>query len=321
MTRDTFAELLFFTRAAVEADSALSTIRIEGPLAHGFGLARMPQKADWANPTPLTIAGLYRVWDNPEASLPCERCGARRLFLDASAGAIHRLIAFVHLLCPFCRETNHGREATFTLFKTIRDVCVQVAEADASTPSSGLPFSAAIARLRTLRDTDLLDPTHPLETASLAAAHVRPPVLTGHPLAAIEDARIRARIATPERIARACSLREEIRAEQRRVIEEAEVALAPLRGRPGVPSPKERFKRGELSLSDYRAILAQKRSLAAPINTEHLRRELDTRLVRDIESNLGRFLSADERRVFLDAVAAQPVADAEASPAVPTPGA
>ena len=308
MSSSDLAELLFFTRAAVEADSALSAVRIEGPLAHGFGLARMPQRADWANPAPLTIAGLYRVWDNPEASLPCQRCGARRLFLDASAGATHRLIAFVHLLCPFCRETNHGQEETFTLFKTVRNVCVQAAEADAATPSSGLPFSAAIARLRALRDADLLDPTHPLETASLAAAHVRPPVLTGHPLAAIEDARIRARIATPERIARACSLREEILAEQRRAIDEAEAALAPLRGRPGVPSPKERFKRGELSLADYRAILAQKRLLAAPINTEHLRRELDDRLVRDAESGLGRILSDNERRVFLEAVAARPVA-------------
>ena len=81
-----FAENLFFTRAAVEADSALANVRIEGPAAGPFGRARMPQKRDAPDSGTLTLAGLFRVWDDPASSRPCRRCGARRLFLHASAG-------------------------------------------------------------------------------------------------------------------------------------------------------------------------------------------------------------------------------------------
>ena len=58
MACESFAETLFFTRAAVEADPALANVRIEGPAAGPFGRARMPQKRDAPDSGTLTLAGL-----------------------------------------------------------------------------------------------------------------------------------------------------------------------------------------------------------------------------------------------------------------------
>ena len=298
-----FAETLFFTRAAVEADPALPNVRIEGPAAGPFGRARMPQKRDAPDSGTLTLAGLFRVWDDPASSRPCRRCGSRRLFLHASAGGTSHLIVRIHRLCPFCRDTDvecEGYEG-FKRFGTVQDACRRAAEADAATPP-GIPFGAAIAHLRALRDADLLDPAHPLEAASLAAARVRPPVLTGHPPAAVEEARLRAAHATPEAIARALAARAEALADEKRLVAEAEARRAALLGRPGEPSPKTRFKRGEMSLADYRAFLAAKRAINAGIDPQSLQRARQERIVRAAESVLGRRLPSSVRGIFLAAV-------------------
>ena len=152
-----FAELLFFTRAAVEADPALANARIDVPL----GRVSVQGRPDRPDDPPLAIAGLYRVWDDHAAQAPCPRCGAPRLFLDAAGGGMHRLVAFVHRLCPFCRETNHGHESLWANFRAVRDAVRAAREAGASLPP-GLPFSEAVERLRALRAADLRNPQRPL---------------------------------------------------------------------------------------------------------------------------------------------------------------
>jgi len=117
MTSESFAETLFFTRAAVEADPALANARIDGPL----GRVSVQGRPDRPDDPPLAIVGLYRVWDDHAVQSPCPRCGAPRLFLDASGGGMHRPVAFVHHLCPFCRETNHGHESLWANFRAVRD--------------------------------------------------------------------------------------------------------------------------------------------------------------------------------------------------------
>ena len=116
MTLESFAELLFFTRAAVEADPALANARIDLPL----GRVLIQGRPDRPDDPPLAIAGLYRVWDDHAVQAPCPRCGAPRLFLDAAGGGMHRPVAFVHHLCPFCRETNHGHESLWANFRAVR---------------------------------------------------------------------------------------------------------------------------------------------------------------------------------------------------------
>ena len=116
MTSESFAETLFFTRAAVEADPALANARIDAPL----GRVSVHGRPDRPDDPPLAIVGLYRVWDDHAVQSPCPRCGAPRLFLDASGGGMHRPVAFVHHLCPFCRETNHGHESPWANFRVVR---------------------------------------------------------------------------------------------------------------------------------------------------------------------------------------------------------
>ena len=313
-----FAEILFFTRAAVEADPALAAVRNDGPAAGPFGRAHMPQKRDAPDSGTLTLAGLFRVWDDPASSRPCRRCGARRLFLHASAGGTSHLIVRIHRFCPFCRDTDVECEddGGFKRFQSVQDACRRAAEADAATPP-GIPFGAAIAHLRALRDADLLDPAHPLEAASLAAARVRPPVLTGHPPAAVEAARLRACCATPEAIARALAARAEALADEQRLVAEAEARLAALLGRPGEPGPKTRFKRGEMSLADYRAFLAAKRAIRAGIDPHSLLRVREDRIVRAAEAVLGHRLPSSARGLFLDAVEEAAAADGPSSGEIP----
>lgn len=297
MTRESFADLLFFTRAAVEADPALANARIDVPL----GRVSVQGRPDRPDDPPLAIAGLYRVWDDHAVQSPCPRCGAPRLFLDAAGGGMHRLVAFVHRLCPFCRETNHGHESLWANFRAVRDAVRSAREAGASLPP-GLPFSEAVERLRALREADLRDPRRPLEAASLAAARVVPPAVSGAAADAARAASLLDRVADPALVARALSVREGVLADQRRRVAEADAALAPLRGHPGVPSPKERFRRGELSQAEYRGILERKRALLAPVRPEVLGRELDDALVRDAEARLGRSLEPFARALFLAAV-------------------
>lgn len=313
-----FAETLFFTRAAVEADPALANVRIEGPAAGPFGRARMPQKRDAPDSGTLTLAGLFRVWDDPASSRTCRRCGSRRLFLHASAGGTSHLIVRIHRFCPFCRDTDiecEGYEG-FKRFGTVQDACRRAAEADAATPP-GIPFGAAIAHLRSLRDADLLDPAHPLEAASLALARARPPVLTGHPPAAVEAARLRACCATPEAIARALAARAEALADEKRLVAEAEARRAALLGRPGEPSPKTRFKRGEMPLADYRAFLAAKRAIRDGIDPLRLLHVRQDRIVRAAEAVLGRRLLSSARGIFLDAVEEAAAAGETPAPKLP----
>ncbi|MBQ6102799.1 MAG: hypothetical protein IJL06_03920, partial [Kiritimatiellae bacterium] len=77
---------------------------------------------------------------------------------------------------------------------------------------------------------------------------------------------------------------------------------APLRGRPGEPGPKARFKRGELTEREYCGILRRRRELAEPIAPDRLRRELEGALVRVAEDFLGGPLEARARGIFLAAV-------------------
>ncbi len=313
-----FAETLFFTRAAVEADPALPNVRIEGPAAGPFGRARMPQKRDAPDSGTLTLAGLFRVWDDPASYRPCRRCGSRRLFLHASAGGTSHLIVRIHRFCPFCRDTDvecEGYEG-IKRFWAVQDACRRAAEADAATPP-GIPFAAAIAHLRALRDADLLDPAHPLEAASLAAARVRPPVLTGHPPAAVEAARLRACCTTPEAIARALAARAEALADEQRLVAEAEARRTALLGRPGEPSPKTRFKRGEMPLADYRAFLAEKRAIRDGIDPLRLLRVRQDRIVRAAEAVLGRRLLSSARGIFLAAVEEAAAAGETPAPKLP----
>ena len=303
MTRETFAELLFFTRAAVEADPALANVRIEGPSAGGFGLVSIQGRPDLPDVPALSFAGLYRVWDDIAASLPCPCCGARRLFLGASGGGMHRLIAFVRLHCPFCHETESRSESRWADFKAVREAVRAARLAHAATPA-GLPFDDAMLRLRALRAADLAVPARPLERRSLAAARVVPPVLSGRDAAAVRDARLRALVSVPDLLDRARSVRDGVLAAQRRRVAEAEAALAPLRGRPGEPGPKARFKRGELTEREYCDILRRRRELAGPIAPDRLRRELEDALVRTAEEVLGGPLGARARELFLEAVAA-----------------
>jgi hypothetical protein len=296
-----FAETLFFTRAAVEADPALANVRIEGPAAGKFGLVSMQGRPDLPDVPALSFAALFRVWDDIAASLPCPRCGARRLFLGATGGATHRLIAFIRLHCPFCHETEGRSESRWADYKAVRETVRAARLALADSPA-GLPFDEAMQRLRALRAADLAVLAHPLERRSLAAARVVPPVLSGRAADAVRDARLRALVSAPDLLDRARSVRDGVLAAQRRRVAEAEAALAPLRGRPGEPGPKARFKRGELTEREYCDILRRRRELAEPIDPRRLRRELEDALVRAAEKALGGPIGARARELVLAAV-------------------
>lgn len=291
------ASLLFFTRAAAEADQALASSRLEAPFLPDIGRTWMQQRG---NITPaLSIAGLYRLWDSYKAARPCPRCGARTLLLEAHGGGMCCFHGFVTVYCPFCRETtrfDRGR-APFT---PARAAIVEAANADAVTPP-GLPVGTALARLRELRNADLLDPVHPLEAASLKAANVTPPVLTGHPAAAIEKARALERVSSSRMMGRIHELKAQIEAEQARQVAATETELAPLRGAPGTPSPKARFKEGQLPLAEYQALLKRKRELNASISPARLQQEMHNRLFAEAGRLLGRHLTDLERSAILSA--------------------
>ena len=88
MNDSEIARLLYFTRAAVEDDSALLGARIGYPASDWFGRvwAESPQdEVGWPPvkdiTAPLSMAGIYRLWDNEDTAAKCHRCGSRMLFL------------------------------------------------------------------------------------------------------------------------------------------------------------------------------------------------------------------------------------------------
>jgi hypothetical protein len=292
------ASLLFFTRAAAEADQALVSSRLEAPFLPDIGRTWLQQRNNIT--PPLSVAGLYRLWDDPKSSRPCARCGSRRLLLGADGGGAACFHGFVTLYCPFCREITRGHNQ-FHPFRAFRDAITRASESSGDAPAV-MPIGAALTRLRELRAADLLNPEHPLEAASLKAAHMTPPVLTGHPSAVVEKARALRNISSPELVARVCALKRRIEEEQARKVSATGDELAPLRGAPGIPSPKTRFKEGTLPLDEYRALLKRKRELNASINPDVLQCEMHDRLFAEAGMLLGRHLTDLERSALMSAI-------------------
>ena len=292
------ASLLFFTRAALEADQTLASSRLEAPFLPDIGRSWMQQRENITQP--LSIAGLYRLWDDPKSSRPCARCGSRRLLLGADGGGMACFHGFVTLYCPFCREITRGHNQ-FHPFRDFRDAIVRAAESFGDA-SAVMPIGAVLSRLSELRDADLLDSEHPLEAASLKVARMTPPVLTGHPAIAVEKALAQTRIFSPGVRERILALKTQIEAEQARQVAAAEAELAPLRGAPGRPSPKTRFKEGKLPLAEYQTLLRRKRELNASINPDGLKREMHDRLFTEAGMLLGRNLTYLERSALLSAI-------------------
>lgn len=317
MTRESFAELLFFTRAAVLRDPGLANARLAGEFAE-WGKLRSngrPSDADRDAP-PLTFAGLLRAWEEPSVAHDCPHCLTPALFLYGSGcGMLHwHFRAAWH--CPFCGRADEirfdglskGRELLGPVSRAIRAVRREV-----SSDPPGLPFADAVARLRALRDADLLDPAHPLEAESLASAAADRPFRNDDPLAllaeaahrraaAVRDARIREELVTPERLAAARKRLSEVLAKQEEACKALAAELASLRAHPGDPGPKVRLWRGEITHEDYRAIQERKRELADALRPARLAADRAAALSRELEAELGRALSADESRVFLEAV-------------------
>ena len=217
MTDTEIARLLFFTRAAAEADPELAGARIDSPAMLWLGRAWTATPEDektWPPCTditaPLSIAAIYRLWDDPESAGHCRCCGSRMLFLRLKGRYTPDCHGFHSGYCPFCDTDNTGRptEIGAATFRAARRIVERIAVADASTPR-GMPFKKAVARLMELRDADLLDPAHPLEVASMERAHAAPPVLGGHPARECEEARIRAAIAPRELATRLAAVRDE----------------------------------------------------------------------------------------------------------------
>ena len=217
MNDSQIARLLFFTRAAAEADPELAGARIGSPAMFFFGRAwtTTPEAEETWPPctditAPLSIAGIYRLWDDPESAGHCQRCGSRMLFLRLKGRFSPDCHGFHSGYCPFCGTDNAGRPTEIgpATFRAVRRVVEKIAAADVTTPR-GMPFNEAVARLMVLRDADLLDPAHPLEVASMKCAQATPPVLGGHPAHESEEARIRAAIAPRELVARLAAVRDE----------------------------------------------------------------------------------------------------------------
>ena len=317
MTRESFADLLFFTRAAVLRDPGLAHARLAGEFAD-WGKLRSngrPLEGDKDAP-PLTFAGLLRAWAEPSVSHDCPHCRTPALFLHGGGcGMLHwHFRAAWH--CPFCGRADEirfdgltkGRELLGPVSRAVRAIRGEV-----SSDPPGLPFAEAVARLRALRDADLLDPAHPLEAESLASAAADRPFRNDGPLAllaeaarrradAVRDARIRAELVTPERLAAARERLPALLAKQEEACKALAAELASLRARPGDPGPKVRLWRGEITHEEYRAIQARKRELVAALRPARLAADRAAALSRELERDLGRTLSADERRVFLEAV-------------------
>lgn len=302
-----FWKNLFFTQAAVLADPALAGARVGGMLADFPDTAFMG-KHDGDDRPPLSLGAIVKLWSDPDSDiLHCPRCGARRLFLRANGGGLCNMHHWAIWLCPFCNERQPGRlpngghaEVDRDAWKAARAAAIRARDAEeADPPPPGVRFEEAVARIRALRDADLLDPEHPLEAASLASAGVAAPVLTGHHPADVGAARLRAEFITPDVVARVAAVRNEILARQRQLVADVESKLDGMRGHPGAPGPKTRFKRGEISQEEYRAILAEKESLLESIDETRRSRELACGMVRAAEEVLGKSIPAEARGFFV----------------------
>ena len=319
MTREFFADLLFFTRAAVLRDPGLAHARLAGEFAD-WGVLRVnrgPSEKDKEVPS-LSFGALLRVWDDPEILRICPSCLAPMLFLDSwGAGFLNWHFGF-EWYCPFCARTDtrtiRGLSRGEAVFRPLRDAVGLIRAASASEPD-GLPFAEALFRLRALRDADLLNPSHPLEEESVAQVPLALHARQDHPLgwlkanrlrrrkdAAIRDARIRAELATLERVAAARERLPGLLARQEEACKALAAELASLRSPPGADGPKVRLWRGEITHEEYRAIQARKRELADALLPARLAADRAAALSRELEAELGRALSADEQRVFLEAV-------------------
>ena len=319
MTRESFADLLFFTRAAVLRDPGLANARLDGEFAEWGVLRVNGRRSDKGeDDPPLTLGGLLRAWENSDVLRVCPHCLAPALFLQGGGGGMLHWVFSCKWHCPFCgradERNSRGISEGEKYFAPIRAAFRRHRRASAAEPD-GLPFAEALFRLRALRDADLLNPSHPLEKESVAQAPLALHALLDHPPgwleagwrsrrrdAAVRDARIRAELATLERVAAARDRLPELLAKQEEACKALAAELASLRARPGDPGPKVRLWRGEITHEEYRAIQARKRELVAALRPARLAADLAAALSRELEADLGRALSADERRVFLEAV-------------------
>lgn len=292
------ASLLFFTRAAVEADPALASSTLKSPFLHEICRVWFQQPGN-ATP-PLTIANIYRLWDSGAASRPCRRCGTRMLLLGGNGGCGGAsFFGFVDYYCPFCREKLERKRISLSTFHELQDKIVDLVK---NHPASGpgLPTGSALAKLGELRAADLADPGHPLEAASLKAAGVSPPVLTGHPDDAVSRAQAFLVVSTPTILKSIKMRKAQVEASHADRVAKVDAKLAPLRGAPGKPSPKFLFKTGELSMEEYRNILQMRRKLNAEISPEKLRQEIEESVVSETRKQLdGRLLTDLEQEALL----------------------
>ena len=321
MDEASFASLLFFTRAAVMRDPALANARLGEPFSDWGGVPINRGKAGAGKGgRPLSLAALFRAWDNQEVLRICPDCLAPMLFLH---GVCHRRLSHCRFqrawYCPFC-EKKHWREILGSMSegKAVIDPIHAVfrhIQSETKDIPPGLPFAEALARLQALRDADLLDPAHPLAAESIAqnplARHALesrwPSWLQARRRrrkleAAVRDARIRAELITPERLAAARARLDEVMARQKELRALAATELDETRYNPGDPGPQVRFWRCEITDADYRAIRARKRELKASLRPKRIAADRVAAIVGPLEQELGRPLSADERRVFCAAV-------------------
>lgn len=318
MDKTSFASMLFFTRAAVRRDPALANARLGGPFSD-WGVIPVNHHTDPGKDGPaLTLDGLLGAWDDPEVLRICPDCLSPMLFIDGKGGGMLHWHFDVTWFCPFCERTDRrgisGLSEGEAILNPIRAVFRRIRGETAEAPE-GLPFPEALARIRALRDADLLDPLHPLEAASVAQNPLALHAIQDHPPKwfqanrrrrrlelAVRDARIRAELLTPERLASARTLLADVLERQKEACAAAKAELANLRARPGESGPKTRLWRGEITNDDYRAIVARKRELAASLRPDRLAADRAAAIVVPLEQELGRALTADERRVFVAAV-------------------
>lgn len=317
--RASFASLLFFTRAAVLRDPGLANARLADAFADwGVLLVNGCLSAKDTEDPPLALSALLRAWDDPAVFRPCPSCHAPMLFLHADGGGMLHWRFHIEWFCPLCEKTDrreicglsNGEELLIPIRKAFRRIRHEAVDAP-----PGLPFNEALARLRDLRDADLLDPSHRLASEFIAQVPMALHALQDHPpgwveanrrrsrlAAAVRDARIRAELATRERIADARVLLGDVLAQQEKDCAAAKAELAALRASRGGAGPRLRLQCGEISQEDYSAIVARKRELTAFLLPEHLAAERAAALARNLEKELNRTITADERRVFLDVV-------------------
>ena len=318
MDKSSFASMLFFTRAAVRRDQALASACLGSPFAD-WGAIPVNHYIDQEKDGPaLTLDGLLRAWDDPDVLRICPGCLAPMLFIDGKGWGMLNLHFAITWFCPFCERTDRrgisGLSEWEAILNPIRTVFRRIRNETAGAPE-GLPFPEALARIRALRDADLLNPLHPLESASVAQNPLALHALQDRPPKwfqanrrrrrlelAVRDARIRAELLTPERLASARTLLANVLERQKEACAAAESELANLQDCPGESGPNVRLWRGEITNDDYCAIVARKRELAASLRPDRLAADRAAAIVAPLEEELGRTLTADERRIFSAAV-------------------